>query len=351
MALTYKYFSDVDLNDVFFDSLKDDYKEFPDWFNRKAAQGEGAYVFYNQSGLVDGFLYLKREDEAILDVNPTLPSFPRLKVGTLKINAHGTRLGERFIKKIFDHAVENNLKEIYVTAFEKHEGLIALLRRYGFEVYGNKSTPNGNELVFVKRVGAFHSDSLLNYPILDMKSNRCFLLAIYPVFHTRMLPDSILNNESFDVIQDVSHTNSIHKIYLTGMRETSTFQRGDVLLIYRTGDGQGPARYRSVVTSACVVEEVRNINEFSNFDDFRRYCESYSVFDLRELKEFYATKKYPFIIKFSYNVAMKKRITRGNLIDTYQIPERIWWGVVPLNIPAAKSILINGGVDESLIID
>lgn len=351
MALVYQYFSAVDLNDVFFDSLKYDYQEFSDWFCRKAAQGEGAYVFYNQSGGVDGFLYLKREDEAVPDVDPPLPPLPRLKVGTLKINAHGTRLGERFIKKIFDHAVENHLKEIYVTVFEKHEGLISLLRRYGFEVHGGKRTQNGTELVFVKRIGAFHQDSLLNYPVLDMKSNRCFLLAIYPEFHTRMLPDSILNNESFDVVQDVSHTNSIHKIYLTAMREASAFQRGDVLLIYRTNDFKGPAHYRSVVTSACVVEEVRNIYEFSSFADFRRYCESYSVFDLGELEKFYATKKYPFIVKFSYNIAMKKRITRGHLIDIYQIPVNIRWGVVHLNPQAAKSILINGGVDESLIID
>ncbi|MDQ7735632.1 hypothetical protein QT231_23285 [Halomonas sp. SpR1] len=351
MTLIYERFSDVNLSDVFFDSLKDDYKEFPDWFNRKAAQGDGAYVFYNQLGLVDGFLYLKREDEAVLDVYPNLPPYPRLKVGTLKINAHGTRLGERFIKKIFDHAVEHNLKEIYVTAFEKHEGLIALLRRYGFDVYGNKSTPNGIELVFVKRIGAFHSDSLLNYPMLDMKSNRCFLLAIYPEFHTRMLPDSILKNESFDVIQDVSHTNSIHKIYLAAMQGVASFTRGDVLLIYRTNDYKGPAHYRSVVTSACVVEEVRNIHEFSNFTDFRRYCESYSVFDLRELENFYATKRYPFIIKFSYNVAMKKRITRGNLIDEYGMRPKDRWSIVPLVPWVAKSILINGGVDESLIID
>lgn len=82
-------------------------------------------------------------------------------------------------------------------------------------------------------------------------------MSIYPDYHTRMLPDSILNNESHDLIQDVSHTNSIHKIYLCAMEGTSNFKPGDIIVTYRTTDRQGPARYRSVITSVCVVEEYK----------------------------------------------------------------------------------------------
>ena len=42
--LIYSKFSEIDLNDPFFDSLKDDYKEFSDWFKRKA--NDYAYVLY-----------------------------------------------------------------------------------------------------------------------------------------------------------------------------------------------------------------------------------------------------------------------------------------------------------------
>ena len=34
--LQYKRFADVNLNDPFFDSLKSSYREFSDWFRRKA---------------------------------------------------------------------------------------------------------------------------------------------------------------------------------------------------------------------------------------------------------------------------------------------------------------------------
>ena len=33
--LKLEYFSNINLNDPFFDSLKSDYKEFSDWFNKK----------------------------------------------------------------------------------------------------------------------------------------------------------------------------------------------------------------------------------------------------------------------------------------------------------------------------
>ena len=41
--LKYLRFSEINLSDPFFDSLKQDYEEFPSWFLRKA--NERAYVF------------------------------------------------------------------------------------------------------------------------------------------------------------------------------------------------------------------------------------------------------------------------------------------------------------------
>jgi hypothetical protein len=50
----------IDLTDSFFDSLKKDYAEFSQWFAKKAE--ERAYVFPNEQGSLEGFLYLKTED-------------------------------------------------------------------------------------------------------------------------------------------------------------------------------------------------------------------------------------------------------------------------------------------------
>ena len=45
----------------------------------------------------------------------------RLKVGTFKVESTGFRLGERFIKIIFDNALHRNVDEIYVTLFTDRE--------------------------------------------------------------------------------------------------------------------------------------------------------------------------------------------------------------------------------------
>lgn len=41
-------FLSVNLADTFFDSLKDDYPEFEEWFRRKSVQGEVAIVQYDE---------------------------------------------------------------------------------------------------------------------------------------------------------------------------------------------------------------------------------------------------------------------------------------------------------------
>ncbi|MDF2405699.1 GNAT family N-acetyltransferase [Morganella sp. Je.2.23] len=152
MSIQEKFFRDIDLNDRFFNSLKADYDGFDNWFISKS--GNKAYVSYNDNGEMDGFLYLKVENEAITDTTPTFERKPRAKLGTFKIDAHGTKLGERFVRLVFQFAMNNNLKEIYVTIFDKHEGLINLLKRYGFELQARKIqvTSNGREGVYFKNL-------------------------------------------------------------------------------------------------------------------------------------------------------------------------------------------------------
>lgn len=349
MHLTYKKFGEIDLSDSFFDSLKSDYGEFEHWFTRKA--DDFAYVFSGDAGEIDGFLYLKMENGAVDDVEPPLPPACRVKVGTLKINPHGTRLGERFLKKIFDHAVTRAAKEIYVTVFEKHAALVSLFQRYGFEQRASKTTLNGTELVLVKVMGNVDGGVLERYPLVAAGGNSMYLLSLYPQWHTRLLPDSILNNEDASIVQDVSHTNSIHKVYLASMRGMENLRQGDVILIYRTSDGTGPAHYRSVATSVCVIEEYRNIRSFSSRDEFMAYCAPYSVFSAAELNDFWDRKRYPHVVRFTYNFALPKRVTRGKMIENLGFDAGSYWGFMPLTFDQFKAAISAGELDEGLVVN
>lgn len=349
MNLQFKQFCSVNLADPFFDSLKAGYQEFSDWFVKKA--NDSAYVFEQDDGSIQGFLYLKVETESVLDICPALPPARRLKVGTMKVNPHGTKLGERFVKKIIDHAVREQTEQVYVTVFEDHDALVMLFRRYGFEQIGTKTTSNGTELVLAKSIHAPYVDMYRSYPLVSLLGKRAYVLSLYPQWHTRLLPDSILHNETNDIVQDISSANSIHKVYLTAMRGVDTIRPGDALVIYRTGDGQGPAHYRSVATSIGIVEEYRHISSFTSKDEFFRYCRPYSVFTHSELESFWQRKNYPYVFKFMYNLAFKRKVTRAVMIEDLGFPgSEQYWGFFEISHSQLKAVANRGMVDESLIV-
>lgn len=349
--LKVKSFKELDLSSDFFTSLKTDYAGFEKWFRKKAEEGARAYVFFNSKREIDGFLYLKDEHGAVTDVAPPLPARRHLKVGTLKINAHGTKLGERFVKKIFDHAVRSGSEDIYVTVFDRHPSLIALLSRYGFVAHAKKVTPDGAEIVLVRTLRRVSGDVVRDFPYLSLAGKRSFLLAIYPEYHSAFLPDSILRNETHDIVQDVSHTNSIHKAYISGISATGTLHAGDILLIYRTSDGKGKAFYRSVATSIGVVEEVRKIKSFGTEAEFISYARPYSIFPIQTLKQIYAKKKRSYIIRFTYNAALSRRITRGRMIEEVGLSTQRRWDFMRLTERQLRHVAEIGRIDESLIVD
>ena len=341
-------FADIDLNDAFFDTLKDDYPGFEAWFQKKSKENSKAYVQYTNNNL-QAFLYLKDESgEELTDVTPIRPACKRMKVGTFKIDAHNTKLGERFVKKIMDAALYMKADEIYVTIFPKHEGLIRILQRYGF----NKEGKKGDELVLVKNMKVITGNILKDYPLLKTTGKRKFLLSIYPKYHTMMFPDSILQNEEnkkYELIKDISYTNSIHKIYLCFISDTSQLQRGDIIAIYRTKDDKGPARYRSVITSICQIEEVKTNKDFSNVDDFLSYTNYYSIFNPDELKQWYQQKNC-YVLKMTYNIALTKRVTNGYLVDELGMSPN-YWGFFQLTDEQFEAILRKGEIDEGVIIN
>jgi L-amino acid N-acyltransferase YncA len=344
-------FDKVDLADPFFDSLKSQYAEFSAWFAKKAAAKEPVYVIEKakKSGL-RGFIYLKVEEGPLDDVNPPRPPARRLKVGTLKIDAHGTKLGERVIKKIFDHAVSESVEEIYVTVFDTHAKLIALFKRYGFVEVAVKSTPNGTEMVLVRPMSADAGDTLKDYPFVHTTGCRFWLLAIYPEYHSNLFPDSILNTESPDILQDVSHTNTIHKVYVGGVPLTR-MKPGDIVVPYRTTDIPGRARYRSVATSVCVVEDVCSRKQLITADALVAFAEEHSVFDEDELRDLFAASKRLYAVRMTYNLALPKRPNREALLEDVGVSEQPRWQLRELSKAQFQRIIELGEVDEGLIVD
>ncbi|MDH1472137.1 hypothetical protein [Shewanella sp. GD03713] len=342
-------FSQINLADPFFNSLKENYKEFSEWFHKKAENE--ALVLYNLVGGIEGFLYFKYENGVNDDTDPLLPNTHHMKVGTFKFNPLQTRRGDRYLKKIFDYAISKkpDIDDIYVTIFgEKHGYLVDLFKRYGFEEYGTKTTPNGVENVLLRNLHKITGDVDKDYPFVNTKNNNKYLLSIYPNFHTKLFPDSKLFTESPDIVQDISYSNSIHKIFICSMDAVLRFKRGDVIVIYRTKDGHS-AEYTSVATSLCVVESIKHIDEFAHEQAFIDYCIKFSVFTERELRTIYKERRYCFILNFTYNVAFPKRPIRKMLADEAGLSRTDYWGVMPLSDKQFDKIIELSGLDRKFL--
>ncbi len=342
-----KAFREIDLQDSFFQSLKEDYPGFDAWFVRKKEQQ--AYVQYDDNNKLVGFLYLKEESICVEDVTPSIYAERILKIGTFKINAHGTKMGEQFVKIITDYALRRDVDVCYVTIFEKHQGLISLVEQFGFNYFGTKGEGAHMENVYVKPMKYISGDINRDFPRVNTQGVNKYLLSIYPKYHSIMFPDSILRTENPNIITDVSYTNSIHKIYVCSLAGIEELKYGDILVLYRTAENGKSAEYSSVVTSICVVEEIRSQSEFDSFDSFYEYVSKYSVFDREDLLYWYK-KGACKTIKMTYNVALKKRIVRHDLVEKLGLERDKYWGFFELTEGQFWDIVKAGEVNSCQIV-
>lgn len=349
--IKFEKFSNLNLEDSFFKSLKEDYPGFNKWYNKKSLLNEYAYVSYNEQNSLDGFLYLKNEYECDDSINPIFKLDKRLKIGTFKIDAHGTTLGEHFIKIILKEFYTSNNNEVYVTIFPKHTALINLFKRFGFIKVGEKVTNGKVENVYSRSKHTIKFDPYLDYPLINAEGVNKHLLSIYPKYHTDLFPYSKLQTEKEHKIEDISHTNSIEKIYLAAMSDIENFKKKDLIVIYRTAESGKPAKYNSVATSICTITDLKKIEDFDTEIDFLTYIGGNSIFTNQELKSFWKTKKYPFIIKMLYNIPLSKRIIRKDLIERVGISEKKYFGCFSLTNEQFDKILEIGEVSESFIIN
>lgn len=306
----------LDINDPFFDSLREDYEgiKFNKWFEKKAKGGEDAYVFKNKNGL-QGFLYLKieNEQESYVDIEPTFEPKKRLKVGTFKINSTGLRIGERFLKIIFDYAQKSGVDEIYVTLFEsKRKEVVALqnlMMAWGFEPFGYKKT-NG-ELVMVKKMNVYRKDKdpKFNYPNIN-KDCSYGILPIDAQFHTDLFPDLYLKNENMTLFEEKPCGYAVEKIYVCNTKRVP-LKPGDLMAIYRMSE-KFYKTYNSVVSGICILQEVIYP---STFDDYLKACTNRSVFSQEQLNNFYHTKNFTTVLKVLFLKPLDKKII---LHDLYQ---------------------------------
>lgn len=299
-------FAEVNLKDTFFDSFRNDYTEFDKWYNSKAESP--CYVCYSDNQLT-AFLYIKIEncgEENYSDINPPFSPKKRLKIGTLKVTSNGYKIGERFLKIVFDNALLFKAEEIYVTIFSKRpeqDQLIDMLLEWGFYKHGTKTSKNGEETVLVrpfsKSLPVNINKPKLTFPFFSRNTSK-YIIRIEPQYHTELFPDSINTKEdNRKYIENEPHRNRIGKVYISHSPDRN-LNSGDVVLIYRIGE-TAPKKYSSTLTTICIVESIKV--DFKNFEEFFNACNRRTMITRDDLKAKWWNRfqNYrPFVINFLY---------------------------------------------------
>ena len=350
LSVRKEHFGNIDIQDTFFESFKRDYPGFENWFNRKAE--EIAYICKGENDAILAFLYVKTEgkDEIYNDIQPILVPKRRLKIGTFKVTINGFKLGERFLKIVFDNAMQYNVDEIYVTIFDKtpdQKKLIELIQEWGFKYYGKKGEENVYTRDFSPKFNV--TNPQLTYPYFSNKARK-FIVPIYPEYHTELFPDSILRTESpQDFVENRPNRNALSKVYISRSYERG-LKRGDIIIFYRTKTDDGPAYYTSVTTTVGIVQEV--ITKIDNLQQFISLCKRRSVFTDLALGEHWnrSPQNRPFIVNFLYVFSFAKRLNLKTLKEQNIISDSPR-GFDLLNDQAFQTLMELSNGNQRFIID
>jgi ribosomal protein S18 acetylase RimI-like enzyme len=300
----------IPLADPIFQSLRDDYIDFDDWFERKCRrQHRDCWVLeidHQIAGLVI------RKDEARAEAQITLAGDRILKICTFKIspNFRGEKLGEHLLKKILWFAQANRYDATYLTAFPKHDFLIALLQSFGFEI---TKTLHTGELMLERRL--HREEEVLLAPSEEPLSKD---LAIYPryysgprvgkfvvpiqaQFHVALFPEigeaaplPLFPSDKYVVEpgSGVGRTpgNTIRKVYVC-RAATRQLKAGDLLLFYLSKSAD--LTRSQTVTSVGVVERVELA---SSANDLMRCVGRRSVYSRDALVRMLPTPAHPVVV-------------------------------------------------------
>jgi hypothetical protein len=344
-------FSEINLSDPFFDSLKEDYEEFSEWFAKKSKADEKAMVFYDDDG-IGAFVYLKEENEPIELITNDLPARPRIKIGTLRLaeRIRGQRLGEGALGISLWRWQETKREEIYVTIFEKHKSLISLFERFGFKKAGMNF--RGESIYLKNRADLDYSDAYKSFPFISPNFKKAGLLPIYDSFHDKLFPYSELKGNKLEIEEETAG-NGITKVFVATPISKLNYSIGNPVCIYRIFNGSGK-KYKSAVTSFCTITQLEIIKDkkkkLMSATDFIKKAGNKTIYSPEALLEIYENNSNVVMLEMVYNGYFGK----GHNVINNTLTEQGLFEQHPYNIVYSQEdfikILKMGDVDVQNVI-
>ena len=297
---------DIDYkNDSFFDSIRNDYEEFDQWYEKAINDPNKKGYYWIKNNKLEAFIGLKIEDEEINEGNILLEKKKRLKITTIKSNNNIKNFTEFVIFYAIYEAIEKQIEEIYFSIIknnEEKEKLFEISKTYGFELIGNRKRKNQIENYLLKKINVYFKNKENNwkkyFPKINLE-NKNVILPIESKWHDEFLQTAKLKNKKnyFN-----PYKMGITKAYVHNMNDIFNLRKNDNLLIYRKA--QKNKWYESAITGIGVVQEhfKKEIN-YSNLKEFEKILKDKQAFpnDSKNLNDWFNKNKY--ITFFTWNIA------------------------------------------------
>ncbi len=312
-----------DYESDFFDSLRNDYPDFGRWFKKCLAENRKCYIMKTDGKLFALLIYNieKSENHKLKNIYSDV-----LKMCTFKVSedALGRKIGELFLRKMFEYCIYQGVSSLYLTAFPKHESLSYLLKKYGFFEF---DTLANNEIIYLKKMikpSIMEYDINTNYPFYNDKENSKFIVPIQHQYHDIIFKDSALREPSlFDRTVDNFNEivgNTIDKAYISKSK-TKGLKKGDLLLFYSS-------RKNKSIEPIGVLESIKYS---SDINEIMSIVTSRTVYDRDKILEMMHPNERLTIIIFKliyylenpvqYTDLRKLQSTRNNIITITRLLE------------------------------
>jgi predicted nucleic acid-binding protein len=335
----------LNLSDPIFDGLKKEYQGFENWWKKICREGRMAWVFEWKENNLGGILILNEENEPI-DSIPPIQKRRRLKICTFKVMYQGQKLGELFLKLAIQHAIDNNLDEIYLTHYSKPEDeLVALVEQYGFFKIAQKN--NGEDIYFKSFDQVIPKEEVETIPPVELNKKhypafydgirvKKHIVPIRPEYHDRLFLEyrsripSLFEQAGNLIIEG----NTIKKAYICHTM-SKKIRPGDVLLFYRSWDNRE-------LTSVCTVEDI--FPKIGKYEEIIKIVGKRSVYTKDDLSDI-LNRGPATVIIFFLHFELNRYINLHNLQQA-GVVRRAPQSVMEISNERYQQILKIGGLDE-----
>lgn len=301
-------FGSLDYNDRFFNSFKYDYEPYyHEWFKKKA--DDEAYIATDDNGKLRGLLKLKIESSVSESgcIEPSFDNCRRLKISSLKADFTSQKLGQRFMRIVFETAIKQRVDEIYITLFPKspeHLRLVGMIEQWGFHFYGYKDS---NEHVYVRNFRKELTEDPKSCFPYHSPDKGVFVIPIYRSYASQLLPPF-----GFEVNEnDVEPNKRAIKKVLILHRDDVQIKEGSIMLFFQKSDNDPGARY---MLGVGIVENI--YRNFNNEHQFLSRCRKRSILNNAALTDcWYRAEEKPVVVDFLYAHCFEENITTTSLND------------------------------------